>query len=311
MAPEGQHYNGDRTVLRYIRKDPWNTGAPPRGNETIPCGRTIGISRYGYPGVVLKSTHEHRLILAITDLFSKIKRAICLQSTTAPDVAMALLVHWIYPYGLPLQLLTGNRPQFVAKFFGHVCSALGLKHLFIAASHPRSNGKAEWFNRNLAFRLSHYVADHQLNLDHYVQPLVYAYKNQVYRSTGTTPFDLALSRAPPSYMADLQYSNVPEDIAGNITPAEAKRYSRKCIDTILKAARTRLDIAQKRNKEHLNKAIWFTPHFSPGNYVQFYRPPKEKDEAEDIAAKFLPRSTWPYKILKSTGHTVTIDLDGF
>lgn len=107
-----------------------------------------------------KSTNEHRLISLITDRFSKITRAIPMRSTTATDVAMAFLVHWIYPYGPPICLLTDDGPQFVAKFVKHVGSALGLKQLLTTANHLQTNGQAEPFIKTLASRLSHYVAEY-------------------------------------------------------------------------------------------------------------------------------------------------------
>lgn len=68
-------------------------------------------------------------------------------------------------------------------------------------------------------------------------------------------------------MVDLQDIGVSQDIMGDITRTQVKHYSRKRIDTILKASETRLDAAQKHNNEDFDSAIWFTPHFSSGDYV--------------------------------------------
>ncbi|PXF49123.1 hypothetical protein BWQ96_01072 [Gracilariopsis chorda] len=149
-----------------------------------------------------------------------------------------------------------------------------------------------------------------MHWDDYVQPLVYAYNNLVHRSTGTTPFEITLVRAPPPYIVVLQDTGIPQDVTGKMTSAQAKRYSRKRIDSKLKAPQTHFGKAQKRYKADFDKSICFVRKFSPGDYVYLDRPPKEKHLAEDIAAKLVPRSTGPYRVIKSTGHTVTIDRDG-
>lgn len=99
-----------------------------------------------------KSTHRHRIVLVITDRFSKMTGANSLQLVPAIDVAMAFLVHWIYTYGLPRYLLTNNGLQFLAKLVDHVCSALGLEHLLTTAYHPHTTGEVDHFDRTLASR---------------------------------------------------------------------------------------------------------------------------------------------------------------
>lgn len=149
-----------------------------------------------------------------------------LRSTTATDLAMAFLVHWIYLYGLHVYVLTDSGPQFVAKLFEHLCSDLGLKHLFTTAYHQQNNGKVERFNRTLASRVSRYDTEHQLDWDAYVQTLVHAYIIKVRLSTGTTSFDLTFIQAPAPYMVDLQDSSIPQDITREMMSAQAERYSR-------------------------------------------------------------------------------------
>lgn len=58
---------------------------------------------------------------------------------------------------------------------------------------------------------------------------------------GTTPFDFTLKRSPVLYMVYLYYLGARQDITEEVTPAQAKRCSRKRIDFILKAAQTSLD----------------------------------------------------------------------
>ena len=98
---------------------------------------------------------------------------------------------------MPDTLLTDNGPQFTAKFFESVSGMLGIRYVLTTAYPPQTYGQAERFNRTLVARLRQYVSEHQRDWDDYVQPLTYAYNMQVHRSTGTTPFDLTLTRHPP------------------------------------------------------------------------------------------------------------------
>ena len=145
----------------------------------------------------LPRTHQgNEYVLVITDLFTKLCRSVPLRNTKAVTVGTLFLYLWVYAYGAPSYVLTDNGPQFAAKFFEAVCTMIGNKHVFTTAYHPQTNGQVERFKKTLAARLRHYVAENQKDWDEFVQPLTYAYNIQVHRFTGTTPFDLVLSRHP-------------------------------------------------------------------------------------------------------------------
>ncbi|PXF40453.1 hypothetical protein BWQ96_09829 [Gracilariopsis chorda] len=97
-----------------------------------------------------------------------------------------------------------------------------------------------------------------------------------------------------------------------MTPAQAKQYTRKRKDDIIRTASTRLAKSQRRYKNNFDKAVRFTPSFKAGDTVYLDRAPsgKPQDDIEVITRKLLPRSTGPYQVLSSTSHTVTIEIDG-
>lgn len=82
------------------------------------------------------SIHGSWYLLVITDQSTKLTWAVPLESTTAMDVAIPFLVHLIYPYRIPLYLLTDNGSQCISTFFEHLCSAVGLKQLLTTAYYP-------------------------------------------------------------------------------------------------------------------------------------------------------------------------------
>ncbi|CAN8062790.1 unnamed protein product [Agarophyton chilense] len=256
------------------------------------------------------SSHGKRVVLVITDRFIKLTRALPVRKTTATDVATAFLSHCVYPYGTLLYLLMDNGSQFVSKFFSQVCATLGIKYVTTTAYHPQTNDQAERFKCTLLNRLAHYVSEHQLDWDHYIGPLVYAYNTQVHASTGTMPFHLTLARAPPLIAVHVQESIIPQDITEGMNPTQAKRYSRRRIDRILQSTTTVLTKAQRRYKCNFDEAVWNKLTFGRGDLVYLDRPPKDSEELEDTTRKLLPRSTGPYKVLKANEHTITLLIDG-
>ena len=135
--------------------------------------------------------------------FSKLTQVVPLRNITAYHVAIAFCTHWVFKYGPPRTLLSDNGPQFASKFFQAVCLQLGTKNVFTTAYHPQTNGQVERYNRTLLSMLRNYVNEKQDYWDVYALALTYAYNTHVHRTTGTTPFDLILSRPPPPYALSL------------------------------------------------------------------------------------------------------------
>lgn len=90
---------------------------------------------------IIKS--RHRFILVVADSYTKMAYVIPLKNTTAIIVATEFLDHCIYPYGVPISLLTNNSPQFTANFFASVCEFLGVNHMTNTAYHPYTNSHTE------------------------------------------------------------------------------------------------------------------------------------------------------------------------
>ena len=80
-----------------------------------------------------------------------------------------------------------------------VFEVLSIENTFTSTYHPQTNGQAERFNRSLTAMLRCYVEDHPTDWCRYVRALCYAYNTAIHRSTGTTPFELVLSRPPPEF----------------------------------------------------------------------------------------------------------------
>lgn len=83
-----------------------------------------------------------------------------MSKTTASHIAAFAMDNWTIPYGIPTNVLTDSRTQFVSKFFQFLCAFLGRKRLTTTAYHLQTNRQAEPFNKRLIARLPNYVPYH-------------------------------------------------------------------------------------------------------------------------------------------------------
>jgi len=117
-------------------------------------------------GPLARTAAGHRFILVIADRFTKLVRALPMDSTTAVDCASVVLDYWVAAYGPPDRLLSDGGPQFTSHFWGQVCNLLSIEPKVTSPSHPQTNGQTERFNRTMHTFLNHYVAEHPPSSDH-------------------------------------------------------------------------------------------------------------------------------------------------
>ena len=249
--------------------------------------------------------------MVITDRYSKLARAVPLDTSNTDTVADAFLGMWIYPYGVPDYLLTDNGSQFISEFFERICAALGTTHLRTTAYHPATNGQAERYNRTLAQRLRHYVSEHQDDWDDFVQPLTYAYNMQVHKTTNTTPFALSLTRHPPEPVIDAPTR--PPSTAAN--PRGARARTIHALKEALAQASKSSQEAQQRYKRYFDSSVRLKAEFKTGDEVFVNRPPayvlsQEEKDVGTPQSKLLDKSVGPFTVVRASPVTVTIREDG-
>ena len=90
--------------------------------------------------------YQNKMFLIAVDAHSKWPEVIQMASTSAEQTIIALR-QLFATYGLPLQLVSDNGPQFTAVEFQHFLKGNGVKHIRCSPCHPSSNGLAERFVR--------------------------------------------------------------------------------------------------------------------------------------------------------------------
>ncbi len=125
----------------------------------------------------------------MVDRFTKICRFKALRSTTAPKISKAYCQEWSSP--------TDHR-----KIAHRQWAPAHCKILSRILSYPRYKERMvrrKELNKTLCSMLRHYVVDDQQKREEYLPALPYAYNRSVHLSTRKTPFDLVLSRPPPTF----------------------------------------------------------------------------------------------------------------
>jgi transposase InsO family protein len=191
-------------------------------------------------GPLPRTKHRNLFLMVISDRYSKVTKTVLLRIVTALSVALAFCDHWAYVYGQPVSLLTDNGPQFTAKAFQPVCSELGIPKIFTTAYHPQTNGQVERYNRNILASLRGYVSKRQDDWDDCTSAITFAYNCRDHSSLGMPPFELALTRPPPTL--SLQALRRADEVA----PATLKREFLKRLKTLRLRAGENLHKAQVR-----------------------------------------------------------------
>ena len=63
-------------------------------------------------------------------------------STTATKTIQILRTTFVH-YGIPESIVSDNGPQFISSEFQQFCKTNAIRHIIVAAYHPKSNGLAE------------------------------------------------------------------------------------------------------------------------------------------------------------------------
>lgn len=151
-------------------------------------------------GPLMRIKHGSRFIIVLTNRYTKYARSIPAAKKTTQQIAKVVLKHSIKPYGIPDVVLTDNSKQSTSKFFAELFPSLVPKLMTTTEYHAQCNEQVEWYNRAIVARLRHYLGENQQYCDVFVQPLIYAYNTQKYRTTGLPSIGLMVSLEPPGFL---------------------------------------------------------------------------------------------------------------
>ena len=149
----------------------------------------------------LKDSNSKKMILCMTDAFTKYVELVVLPDKEAITVTSAIFNRWICRFGLPLEIVTDRGREFSNKLSEELYKLLQLHHQTTAARHPQCNSQAEVCNKTIAKYLNSFVDKSTLDWEQYIPPLMFSYNTSFHRSVKNSPFFLTFGIEPrlPSF----------------------------------------------------------------------------------------------------------------
>ena len=96
-----------------------------------------------------QSSGGHKYILTAIDYFTRWAEAFPLHNQEATTVAKVLVNNVFARYGLPMQLISDQGPNFESNLFQEMCTWMGVDKLRTTPYKPSTNGLIERFHRTL------------------------------------------------------------------------------------------------------------------------------------------------------------------
>ncbi len=134
-----------------------------------------------------------QMFLVVVDSYSKWLEVFPMRQTKSSDT-IDVLRSLFSRYGLPEQVVSDNGPQFTSEEFQSFLRLNQVKHTLCPPYHPASNGLAEKYVQT--FKRMFRKNNSQDSLKCKVAKVLFSYRNMPHTTTGLTPAELFLKRAP-------------------------------------------------------------------------------------------------------------------
>lgn len=143
---------------------------------------------------------EQMNYLLLIDAHSKWVEIELMHQNTTAERTVEVLRSWFARFGLPVELVSDNGPQYIAQCFKDFCSRNGIKHTLSPPYHPQTNGAAENIVKEAkkAFKKHYYAekrgSEPKLSARQRVDDFLLTYRSTPHCTTGESPADLVLKR---------------------------------------------------------------------------------------------------------------------
>jgi hypothetical protein len=135
----------------------------------------------------------HRFIVVATDYLTKFAEVRALKTSVKKKVARFVYERIVTRFGIPLEMVSDNGPQFTSNVWEDLMERLAIKHRFTTMYKPSTNGLVERTNKTLCSMLAKETetmanaSDWDLKIHH----AMWVYNSTFKTATGFSPFRLA------------------------------------------------------------------------------------------------------------------------
>jgi hypothetical protein len=222
----------------------------------------------------------------------------CLTTIDAEEFAQLFIENVFKHHGLPDVLISDRGPQFVANFWKHLASCLGIETAPSTAFHPQTDGQTERINAVTEQYLRAYVSYLQDDWKKYLPLAEFAANNQASETTSLSPFFAVYGRNPKcSFELDIRTDN-PEQVDAQLV---AERMSH--IHDVLRAE---MKYAQARYTEAADRSRAPAPVFKENDLVWL---DSRNLRTERPSRKLENKHLGPYRVVRAVGtHAYELDI---
>ena len=131
---------------------------------------------------------KKKLLLVVTDYFSKWIEAEAFSSIKDKDVTQFIWKNIVCRFGIPRSIVSDNRTQFDSQVYRNFCQELNIKNLYSTPRYPQSNGLAEASNKTLLTALKKQLGSAKGKWVDELPGVLWAYRTTAHKPTGIFPF---------------------------------------------------------------------------------------------------------------------------
>jgi hypothetical protein len=114
-------------------------------------------------------TVTQKIVLYITDAFTKYAVVTAITNKEAETVADTIYKEWFSKFGIPAHIHTDIGKEFVNKLSAELFLLLKVSHTKMSPAHPQCNAQVDVFNKTVKKFLQSFVNDTTLNWEMYFQ----------------------------------------------------------------------------------------------------------------------------------------------
>ena len=167
--------------------------------------------------------------------------------------------------GIPSEILTDQRTNFMSKLLSDVYNLLLVKAIRTSPYHPQTDGLVERFNQTLKAMLRKVADDEGKDWDKLLSYILFAYREVPQASTGFSPFELVYRR-PVRGPLDVLRETWEANTSGGESVLSYILAMRERLEKMTELVQENLSRAQKQQK------VWYDRNarnreFQPGDQV--------------------------------------------
>lgn len=230
---------------------------------------------------------------------------------TAEDFAALFFKHWYCENGLPLDIVSDRDKLFVSQFWKALNKLTGVKLKMSTSFHPETDGSSERFNKTVIQSLRFHVEQNQTGWSRALPLIHFNYMNTVNASTGHTPFQLHLGRAPRVIPPLFNASTSSTATEIGLAAVDAARLL-ETIETDVMEAQDNLLLAKTNQAAHVDHHCGPEIVYKTGDKVllsTFHHHREYMQRGDHRVAKFMLRYDGPYTVLQSWPASSVYTLD--